>query len=79
MREELKKVCQFWADKGVDGLRLDVINLVSKQQDFRPTARAMAAASTPTARAFTRVPAEMSRDVSQPRGLMTVGDVLHHA
>ncbi|MBX9331460.1 alpha,alpha-phosphotrehalase, partial [Serratia marcescens] len=34
VREELKKVCQFWADKGVDGLRLDVINLVSKQQDF---------------------------------------------
>ncbi len=34
VREALKKVCQFWADKGVDGLRLDVINLVSKQQDF---------------------------------------------
>ncbi len=24
----------FWAEKGVDGFRLDVINLISKQQDF---------------------------------------------
>ena len=23
----LKKVCEFWADRGVDGLRLDVVNL----------------------------------------------------
>ncbi|HBQ67324.1 MAG TPA: alpha,alpha-phosphotrehalase, partial [Leclercia adecarboxylata] len=29
VRAELKKVCEFWADRGVDGLRLDVINLVS--------------------------------------------------
>ncbi|BAN98760.1 trehalose-6-phosphate hydrolase [Plautia stali symbiont] len=30
VREALKQVCHFWADRGVDGLRLDVINLVSK-------------------------------------------------
>lgn len=34
VREEVKKVVQFWADKGVDGLRLDVINLISKDQTF---------------------------------------------
>ncbi len=34
LREELKKVCRFWADKGVAGLRLDVINLVSKHPEF---------------------------------------------
>ena len=34
VRAELKKVCEFWADRGVDGLRLDVINLISKDQDF---------------------------------------------
>ena len=27
-------MCEFWADRGVDGLRLDVINLISKDQDF---------------------------------------------
>ncbi|PFG55483.1 trehalose-6-phosphate hydrolase [Vibrio sp. ES.051] len=34
VREEVKKVIRFWAEKGVDGFRLDVINLISKQQDF---------------------------------------------
>ncbi|MBA5763394.1 alpha,alpha-phosphotrehalase [Vibrio sp. 404] len=34
VREEVEKVISFWAEKGVDGFRLDVINLISKQQDF---------------------------------------------
>ncbi|HCE2817757.1 TPA: alpha,alpha-phosphotrehalase [Vibrio parahaemolyticus] len=34
VREEVKEVISFWADKGVDGFRLDVINLISKQQNF---------------------------------------------
>lgn len=34
VRAELKKVCKFWADRGVDGLRLDVVNLISKHQVF---------------------------------------------
>ena len=34
VRAELKKVCEFWADRGVDGLRLDVVNLISKDPRF---------------------------------------------
>ncbi len=34
VREEAKKLMRFWLDKGVDGLRLDVISLISKQTDF---------------------------------------------
>ncbi|CAH6950368.1 trehalose-6-phosphate hydrolase [Vibrio chagasii] len=34
VREEVKDIISFWAEKGVDGFRLDVINLISKQQDF---------------------------------------------
>ncbi|ANU37199.1 alpha,alpha-phosphotrehalase [Vibrio scophthalmi] len=34
VREEVKQIISFWAEKGVDGFRLDVINLISKQQDF---------------------------------------------
>jgi glycosidase len=49
VRAELKKVCEFWADRGVDGLRLDVVNLISKDQTF-PAIWTMAAASIPTAR-----------------------------
>lgn len=34
VRAEVKRVISFWAEKGVDGFRLDVINLISKQQEF---------------------------------------------
>lgn len=34
VRDEVKNIISFWAEKGVDGFRLDVINLISKQQDF---------------------------------------------
>jgi trehalose-6-phosphate hydrolase len=35
VREEVKNIIDFWAAKGVDGFRLDVINLISKQQDYQ--------------------------------------------
>lgn len=34
VRAEIIKICQFWVERGVDALRLDVVNLISKQQDF---------------------------------------------
>ncbi|MCL5636901.1 alpha,alpha-phosphotrehalase [Enterobacter vonholyi] len=75
VRGELKKVCEFWADRGVDGLRLDVINLISKDQDFPDD-------NTGDGRRFyTDGPRiheylqEMSRDVFTPRNLMTVGEM----
>lgn len=30
VREEVKDIIHFWAGKGVDGFRLDVINCISK-------------------------------------------------
>lgn len=37
LREEVYKVMKFWLDKGVDGLRLDVISAISKRTDFPDT------------------------------------------
>jgi len=34
LRVEIYKMMQFWFEKGVDGFRLDVINLISKNQAF---------------------------------------------
>ena len=34
VREEVYKNMRFWLDKGVDGFRMDVISLLSKQLDF---------------------------------------------
>lgn len=33
VREEIKKMIKFWLDKGVDGFRCDVINLLAKPND----------------------------------------------
>ena len=37
LREELSMLMKFWLDKGVDGLRLDVISAISKRTDFPDT------------------------------------------
>lgn len=34
VRQELKKVILFWKDKGVQGFRFDVVNLISKPENF---------------------------------------------
>lgn len=34
MREAVYAMMRWWLDKGVDGFRMDVINLISKDQDF---------------------------------------------
>jgi len=75
VRADLKKVCEFWADRGVDGLRLDVINVISKDQTFPfDTAGDGRRFYTdgPRAHEFLQ---EMSRDVFVPRNLMTVGEM----
>lgn len=37
LRGELADIMEFWLQKGVDGLRLDVISAISKQTDFPDT------------------------------------------
>ncbi|KDE36410.1 trehalose-6-phosphate hydrolase [Kosakonia radicincitans UMEnt01/12] len=75
VRDALKEVCAFWADRGVDGLRLDVINLISKEQDFPDDHDGDGRrfyTDGPRAHEFLQ---EMSREVFQPRELMTVGEM----
>lgn len=75
VRQEIKNVMQFWAEKGVDGFRLDVINLISKQQDF-PDDHA-----GDGRRFYTDGPRvheylqEMSQDIFQRYGVVTVGEM----
>lgn len=76
VRAELKQVCQFWAARGIDGLRLDVVNLVSKDPTFPDDT-----APGDGRRFYTDGPRiheylhEFSRDVFSPYGLMTVGEM----
>lgn len=75
VREALKSVCHFWADKGVDGLRLDVINLVSKQQDFPDDLQGDGRGFYTDGPRIHEFLGEFGRDVFKPRGLMTVGEM----
>ncbi|PJC85455.1 alpha,alpha-phosphotrehalase [Vibrio sp. HA2012] len=75
VRAEVKRIISYWAEKGVDGFRLDVINLISKQQDF-------ANDDTGDGRRFyTDGPRvheylqEISREVFQKYGSVTVGEM----
>lgn len=75
VREALKDICHFWAGKGVDGLRLDVINLVSKHPDFPEDTVGDGRAyytDGPHIHAFLQ---EFNRDVFTPHQLMTVGEM----
>nr|WP_318383211.1 alpha,alpha-phosphotrehalase [uncultured Enterobacter sp.] len=75
VREELKQVCHFWADRGVDGLRLDVVNLIAKDADFPNDELGDGRrfyTDGPRAHTFLQ---EMSQEVFTPRGLMTVGEM----
>ena len=67
VRAELKKVCEFWADRGVDGLRLDV----NVPNDLDGDGRRFYT-DGPRVHEFLH---EMNRDVFTPRGLMTVGEM----
>ena len=75
VRAELKKVCEFWADRGVDGLRLDVINLISKDQDFPNDETGDGRRFYTDGPRIHEYLQEMSRDVFTPRNLMTVGEM----
>ncbi|EHN8806743.1 alpha,alpha-phosphotrehalase [Enterobacter roggenkampii] len=75
VRAELKKVCEFWADRGVDGLRLDVINLISKDQDFPNDNIGDGRRFYTDGPRIHEYLQEMSRDVFTPRNLMTVGEM----
>lgn len=75
VRQELKNICQFWANKGIDALRLDVINLVSKDLSFPDDSLGDGRrfySDGPRIHSFLQ---EMSNDVFRPNGLATVGEM----
>lgn len=75
VREELKKICEFWVDKGVDGLRLDVINLISKPEQFTKDQQGDGREFYTDGSNIHSYLQEFSRDIFTPRNLMTVGEM----
>lgn len=75
VRAELKEILHFWADKGVDGFRLDVINLISKQQDYPNDPQGDGRRFYTDGPRVHEYLQELARDVFVPLGCMTVGEM----
>ena len=79
LRQEIYSMMNFWAQKGIDGFRLDVINLISKQQDFLNDSLENAMADGrkyytdgPRVHEFLQ---EMNAAVFSPYNMVTVGEM----
>lgn len=79
VRKEVYDLMCFWLDKGVDGFRMDVIPLISKEQtfpDYPPEHRARPEyyhAAGPRMHEFLQ---EMNREVLSNYDVMTVGEAI---
>ncbi len=78
VRREIYDIMKFWFDKGVDGFRMDVISLISKQLDF-PDVREQSFGDT-IREVYANGPRiheylhEMYREVLSHYDVMTVGE-----
>ena len=75
VRTEVKKIISFWAEKGVDGFRLDVINLISKDQSFPNDDIGDGRRFYTDGPRIHEYLQEISRDVFQKYGSVTVGEM----
>ncbi|MGN4630870.1 alpha,alpha-phosphotrehalase [Bacillus cereus group sp. MYBK29-1] len=79
LREEVYDMMRFWLDKGVTGFRLDVINLISKDQQFLNDDGSTA--TSDGRKYYTDGPRvheylqEMNRNVFEGKGVLTVGEM----
>lgn len=75
LRSELFEICKFWAEKGIDGLRLDVVNLISKpekfEDDFEGDGRRFYT-DGPKIHEYLQL---LNQNALTPYGLMTVGEM----
>ncbi|MGL5334458.1 MAG: alpha,alpha-phosphotrehalase [Aeromonas veronii] len=75
VRAEVKNIIHFWANKGVDGFRLDVINLISKDQAFPNDEIGDGRRFYTDGPRIHEFLQDVSRDVFAPVGAMTVGEM----
>ncbi|WML42816.1 alpha-glucosidase [Neobacillus sp. PS3-40] len=79
LRESIYSMMKFWLDKGVDGFRMDVINMISKKE-FLPTYREWSNGNheyqpySPNGESVHDYLHEMNREVLSKYDIMTVGE-----
>ena len=83
VRAAVHAMMRWWLDRGVDGFRMDVINFISKQQDYADAAPIAGQRFVPAGAKFMNGPriheflAEMTREVFAGRegAFLTVGEM----
>ncbi|MCM3708368.1 MULTISPECIES: glycoside hydrolase family 13 protein [Cytobacillus] len=75
VREEIYKIMRFWLDKGIDGFRMDVINLLAKQKGFRDAADPYDLSYLGNNPGIHEYLQEMNREVLKHYDIMTVGEI----
>lgn len=75
LREKLYDMMRFWAKKGIDGFRLDVINLISKDQKFPNDTTGDGRKFYTDGPRIHELLHEMNQAVLEPHELMTVGEM----
>ncbi|MGQ8819799.1 alpha,alpha-phosphotrehalase [Bibersteinia trehalosi] len=75
LRQELFDICRFWAEKGVDGLRLDVVNLISKPEAFEDDLEGDGRRFYTDGHKIHQYLQELNQKALSPYGLMTVGEM----
>ncbi|KML43538.1 glycoside hydrolase family 13 protein [Cytobacillus firmus] len=75
LRQEIYKMMRFWLDKGIDGFRMDVINLLAKKEDLSEAENPYDIsylANNPGIHDYLQ---QMHREVLQHYDVMTVGEI----
>ncbi|WAA08917.1 glycoside hydrolase family 13 protein [Fervidibacillus albus] len=81
LRKDIYKMMRFWLDKGIDGFRMDVINFISKNQQFPDGEIREGQAFGDGGPYFVNGPRiheylqEMNREVLSKYDIMTVGEM----
>lgn len=75
LRAELFDICRFWAEKGVDGLRLDVVNLISKPETFEDDFEGDGRRFYTDGHKIHEYLQALNQHALKPYGLMTVGEM----
>jgi len=79
LRKDIYQMMNWWIDKGIDGMRLDVINLISKNQDYPDgeVSQGLYGDLSPFCTSGPRIHEfiqEMNREVFSHGDIMTVGE-----
>lgn len=75
LRDKLYDIVRFWAEKGIDGFRLDVINLVSKDQSFPNDDAGVGKRFYTDGPRIHEFLNEMNQAAFSPYNMMTVGEM----